>query len=930
MATDKKKNYKLKLKKYPNGGKVKPIIVTDPNDPRLKAYEDSTDAYNTGQQNIKNFKSLVSTISPYAELQDANFNNAARYGHEGKPKTIVGYNNKGRTLYVSNIGGDSETTRFHDKDGVFVGNPLYNEKLVERLRNGVNYYEKPVQPVVYQKPVAKKVEETINIDPRGKGKGYGKLDPNVEYEQIGASLYRPITKPKFKPKAKPVPVDTATTPIIVTDPNDPRLKAYNDSLNLFNKFPTPPKGYKVEPYVNSETAQFVIGKDKHGNDIVEERLNVKNAIDPVGFTSHKANKEGKVFNKSKNKYEDFFETMRPIYKEPVQPVVYQKPKPTQQPTKPLPFKAKYNMPDTSASPNMQGEYPLRTFYQGTNTQREADSIEDVKGLERIKLQEYMRNNPKKKKFGGKIKYAPGGTVSNTLPTGSDPSDPMGLLTTAGGAAVPGLNIATTLAPMAIASAERNYSKMRDKIGANNTIQASDMTDYAQFLDPMTLDTVNNLPDFAKRDPRYKSRIDTQAKTAFVNQQPITRVDTGSEYLFPDGGMMPEANAELEKQEVFQTPDGTVGNVDGPSHSNGGVDVNLPAGTKIWSDRLKSGNKTFAQKAKVITNKINRLEKLPNRKYDRTIESTLNIFNGQLDGLFVEQESLKEAMGVDDSGNTFSHGGTMKYPSRGTFDPFEDIITYQDQDIDNPVDPVDNSNFRFYEYDRPSMSQEDLLGQDPSKPLNMKRSNGLEMPKVSVNERDVLPYIGPANLFMSSFQKDPVNRIRNKMAGPAMADMVAAEQMLPTRFDITPQLGEVKSADRSFRKAVGERTTGSNTAAILNASKANNLRLKANLYGEKFNKENSMDMARAEVRSNIGRFRASLGAEDANYERQYNVDKLQDSAGRRGMRNSAISNLASNKMQNTNDKMKIKLLKDIFPNADLSQALKTLELFNTEG
>jgi len=155
-------------------------------------------------------------------------------------------------------------------------------------------------------------------------------------------------------------------------------------------------------------------------------------------------------------------------------------------------------------------------------------------------------------------------------------------------------------------------------------------------------------------------------------------------------------------------------------------------------------------------------------------------------------------------------------------------------------------------------------------------------------------------------------------------------MLPTRFDITPQLGEVKSADRSFRKAVGERTTGSNTAAILNASKANNLRLKANLYGEKFNKENSMDMARAEVRSNIGRFRASLGAEDANYERQYNVDKLQDSAGRRGMRNSAISNLASNKMQNTNDKMKIKLLKDIFPNADLSQALKTLELFNTEG
>lgn len=309
-------------------------------------------------------------------------------------------------------------------------------------------------------------------------------------------------------------------------------------------------------------------------------------------------------------------------------------------------------------------------------------------------------------------------------------------------------------------------------------------------------------------------------------------------------------------------------------------------------------------------------------------------------------------------NKFSKGGYVKYPGGGTFDPFEDIITYQDQDINSPSDPVDNSNFRFYEYDRVGKNQYsvppaddpnriydpipgqvpnnfpqrnnaiNILEDEPAKPLNMKRSNGLEMPKVSVNERDVLPYIGPANQFMSSFQKDPVNRIRNKMAGPAMADMLAAEQMLPTRFDITPQLGEVKSADRSFRKAVGERTTGSNTSAILNANKANNLRLKANLYGEKFNKENSMDMARAEVRSNIGRFRASLGSEDANYQRQFDVDNLQNDAARRTMRNSSISNLASNKMQNTNDKMKISLLKQIFPNADLSEALKSLELFNT--
>jgi hypothetical protein len=50
--------------------------------------------------------------------------------------------------------------------------------------------------------------------------------------------------------------------------------------------------------------------------------------------------------------------------------------------------------------------------------------------------------------------------------------------------------------------------------------------------------------------------------------------------------------ELEGEEVFQTPQGDMGEVNGPSHAQGGVDMNLPPKTFVWSARLKSRNPQF--------------------------------------------------------------------------------------------------------------------------------------------------------------------------------------------------------------------------------------------------------------------------------------------------------------------------------------------------
>jgi hypothetical protein len=122
-------------------------------------------------------------------------------------------------------------------------------------------------------------------------------------------------------------------------------------------------------------------------------------------------------------------------------------------------------------------------------------------------------------------------------------------------------------------------------------------------------------------------------------------NTQRNFNFPYGGIidqhMMNPNAELELEETFQTPDGTVGRVDGPSHDNGGIEVNLPEGTRIFSDRLKHNGKTFAQLTKPITTKIATLEKkLKDNPQDLATANSVYLLNQQLDHYFDVQETNK--------------------------------------------------------------------------------------------------------------------------------------------------------------------------------------------------------------------------------------------------------------------------------------------------
>ena len=171
---------------YQKGGRT-PIYVSDPDDPRLKAYNDSTDAYDFGVRSIKEY------------------NAAIKKGKEkGTPlKNIPKKHNQGLTPWVGTNIMPIETNHASP-----TGTKYGSENSDFTLWTFYTKFKKPVQPVQY-KPAQKQVSY-----------------PN---QPIGTGMKRSISKNTNSiQKSNP-------TPIYVNDPNDPRLKSYNDSLSLYNK-----------------------------------------------------------------------------------------------------------------------------------------------------------------------------------------------------------------------------------------------------------------------------------------------------------------------------------------------------------------------------------------------------------------------------------------------------------------------------------------------------------------------------------------------------------------------------------------------------------------------------------------------------------------------------------------------------------------------
>lgn len=113
--------------------------------------------------------------------------------------------------------------------------------------------------------------------------------------------------------------------------------------------------------------------------------------------------------------------------------------------------------------------------------------------------------------------------------------------------------------------------------------------------------------------------------------------------------------EVEGEEVIQTPNGELSKVKGPSHEEGGVNIAVPSGTKIYSDRLTVNGDTMQERKVKRVKKLEKLaKKLGDNPQDAILKNTFTktIQNTQLE----ESRDMAVQQILNNPNQTFALGG----------------------------------------------------------------------------------------------------------------------------------------------------------------------------------------------------------------------------------------------------------------------------------
>ena len=143
-------------------GNVKPrqpIVVTNPNDPRLRAYNDSNTLYQTGEKNKADKIAMINALDINKNLHlniystDEPLNSRAWVDKNNKTKiSPTGVTLSGPHIFLND---EKSTTYYQNNKGE--SNEL-SKYLNGKLQTPVFTYKKPVQPVIYQKPKQENVK----------------------------------------------------------------------------------------------------------------------------------------------------------------------------------------------------------------------------------------------------------------------------------------------------------------------------------------------------------------------------------------------------------------------------------------------------------------------------------------------------------------------------------------------------------------------------------------------------------------------------------------------------------------------------------------------------------------------------------------------------------------------------------------------------
>lgn len=131
--------------------------------------------------------------------------------------------------------------------------------------------------------------------------------------------------------------------------------------------------------------------------------------------------------------------------------------------------------------------------------------------------------------------------------------------------------------------------------------------------------------------------------------------------FATGGVAGNKQINAEGGEVVETPDGLSQELVGPSHAEGGIDMTVPSGTEIYSDKLLGADgKTMAERKKAREKQISKIEKLLQKNpNDEALKKTLEKIKQNND--FLDKQDLSQMQFVKDlvdNTNKFKFGGIV--------------------------------------------------------------------------------------------------------------------------------------------------------------------------------------------------------------------------------------------------------------------------------
>jgi len=167
-----------------------------------------------------------------------------------------------------------------------------------------------------------------------------------------------------------------------------------------------------------------------------------------------------------------------------------------------------------------------------------------------------------------------------------------------------------------------------------------------------------------------------------------------------GGRIGKSSINAEGGEVVDTPNGVPVELDGPSHASGGIDLEVPQGTEIYSKRLKGEDgKSMADRKKKREKEILKVQKLLEQDpTNNTLKKTLAKIKSNND--FIDEKDLSQMEFVKNLINTvqspkFAFGGIvgedplLKKNEFGV-DSYDEIFAneYDPQPITNPYNQTE--------------------------------------------------------------------------------------------------------------------------------------------------------------------------------------------------------------------------------------------------